>query len=231
MSFFGIVDTFSSGTFTGWSYNSSVEKQNVAVKINDLKVREIEANLSRPDVLAAGAAPERCGFAFQLDLQDLPDGECAISLVDLTTNTLLENGLFTLAEGILTPSTAAQNTSDVRPSLTIRQYLKAQEEKAGDQGVALVAKEVLQSIDHLPANTFVALSYLLVLGRIPDPEGFLNSLKNGRFEGHARYQFILDMMRSEEFRKKRTPSLVLADIHGTDFSSLDQKNITAGRQR
>lgn len=218
MSFFGIVDTFSSGTFTGWIYNSLVTKQTLAVRINNLKVREVEANVLRPDVKAAGVAPEECGFAFQLDLQDLPADGCTLSLVDATTNTPLENGIFKLLDGILTPGLADATIEVARPSLSIKQYLKAQEEKFGEQTTALVAKELLKAIEHLPTNTFVALSYLLILGRIPDPAGFQNSLTNGRFEGHARYQFVLEMMRSEEFRKKRTPNLVLADLNGSDFS-------------
>lgn len=227
MSFFGIVDTFDSGTFTGWSYNSSVNKQVLVVRINDLKVREIEANLPRPDVQAAGVGPEQCGFAFQLDLSDLPAGECTLSIVDFASNILLENGLFTLLDGMLIPDSTKTITVQARPSLSIGQYLKVQEEKIGDQSAALVAKEILSAIEHLPTNTFVALSYLLVLGRIPDPAGFQNSLKNGRFDVHARFQFVLDMMQSEEFKKKRTSSLVLADVHGTDFSLLSQHKIGA----
>lgn len=220
MSFFGIVDTFSSGIFTGWIYNSLVEKQALAVRINDFKIREVEANVLRPDVKAAGLAPEQCGFAFQLDLRELPAGESTLSLVDSASNIPLENGIFMLLDGILTPSAADVTTEAARPSLSIKQYLKAQEDQFGDQSTALVAKELLKAIEHLPTNTFVALSYLLVLGRIPDPVGFQNSLINGRFEGHARYQFVLEMMRSEEFKKKRTPNLVLADLHGSDFSLL-----------
>jgi hypothetical protein len=227
MSFFGIVDTFSSGTFTGWIYNSLVAQQTLAVRINDLKVREVEANVLRPDVKAAGVAPEECGFAFQLDLQDLPADGCTLSLVDSTTNTPLENGIFTLLDGILTPGLADGTTEVARLSLlSIKQYLKAQEEKFGEQTTTLVAKELLKAIEHLPTNTFVALSYLLILGRIPDPAGFQNSLTNGRFEGHARYQFVLEMMRSEEFRKKRTPNLVLADLQGNDFSRLSSNGLT-----
>ncbi|MEB2869658.1 hypothetical protein [Pseudomonas rhizosphaerae] len=220
MSFFGIVDTFSSGTFTGWSYNSSVIKQTLTVKINDLKVREIEANILRPDVKAAGVAPEQCGFAFQLNIQDLPADGCILSLVDSTSGIQLENGIFTLLDGILTPGFPDNTAEVIRPSLSIKQYLKAQEDKFGDQTTALVAKDLLKAIEHLPINTFVALSYLLVLGRIPDPVGFQNSLSNGRFEGNAKFQFVLEMMRSEEFKKKRTPTLVLADLQGCNFSRL-----------
>lgn len=220
MSFFGIVDTFSSGTFTGWAYNRLAKKQTLIVKINDLKVREVEANLLRPDVKAAGLAPEQCGFAFQLDIQDLPTDGCTLSLVDSTSNILLENGIFTLLDGVLTPGSPDTTSDVIRPSLSIKQYLRAQDDKFGDQTTASVAKDLLKAIEHLPTTTFVALSYLLVLGRIPDPVGFQNSLSNGRFEGHARYQFVLEMMRSEEFKKKRTPNLVLADLQGCDFSLL-----------
>lgn len=222
MSFFGIVDTFSSGLFTGWIYNNQLTKQILSVKINELKIREIEANLSRPDVQAAGLAPEQCGFSFQLHLNDLPKSQCTLSLTDLASGILLENGVFTLLDGVLTPGVASKTDDKVLSSLSIRQYLKAQEDEPGDQNIALVAKEILKSIEHLPDNTFIALSYLLVLGRIPDPEGFLNSLRNGQFEGSARYQFVSDMMRSEEFKRKRTPNLVLADLHGTDFSIFEQ---------
>jgi len=218
MSFFGIVDTFSSGLFTGWIYNSQLTKQTLLVKINSLTIREIEANLSRPDVQASGLAPEQCGFSFQLDLSDLPRSNCTLSLSDVGSGNLLENGVFTLLDGILTPGAASEVAGWTVPSLSVKQYLKAQEDEVGDQNVAFVAKKVLDSIEHLSDNTFIALSYLLVLGRIPDPEGFLNSLRNGRLAGNAKYEFVFDMMRSEEFRRKRTPSLVLADLHGNDFS-------------
>jgi hypothetical protein len=205
----GFVDTYENGHFTGWTYTNSRAEQKIIFKLNGHVITEVMANALRPDVKAAGIEQGNCGFNFKLNLEDLPKDGCFISMHESVFGELLGNGTFVCRNGIITPQTAM----DFDPGLIpVSSYVSIYDAAGASQDSAALVDLCMEVLGRLPPNTLMAMSYLLLLGRIPDPEGFRGSLRHKVSSDLEKRHFLSNVIGSAEFVAKRSVAAATADV-------------------
>lgn len=207
----GFVDTYENGHFSGWYYSNHDDYQReILLKINSHEIKRVQTNVERIDVAEQlGITQTSCGFNFVLDLVNLPTDGCTISFHDPLYGKQLNNGVFQYQSGKLLRT---ESTQTYRTQLEIKSYINILQ--AAQSGISS-ASFIKLACDKLRTQTdasFVALSYMLILGRTPDPIGFLNSLHPDLSTDAGRKAFITTMINSGEFNSKRSISLALADL-------------------
>lgn len=205
----GFVDTYENGHFTGWTYTNSRSEQRIIFKLNGHLITEILANAPRPDVKAAGIEQANCGFNFKLDLRDLPKDGCFISMHESVFGGVLGNGSFVCRDGLITP----QSTMDFEPArIPVSTYVSIYDAAGASQDSTALVELCMEVLGRLPTNTLMAMSYLLLLGRIPDPEGFRGSLRHKVTSDVEKRHFLSNVISSAEFVAKRSVAAATADL-------------------
>lgn len=206
----GFVDTFENGNFSGWCYNNQHTEKTVILKINAHTVATIQTTIIRDDVTQQlKVEPTECGFNFTLHLHQLPSDGCTISFHEPVNEKILHNGLFTYEQGQL-----RKGAVDTSPSskLSINAYIDILSAVKSDFSATTFIKFAIDKLRFATPETFVALSYILILGRTPDPDGFLNSLKADLSDDNNRRDFLHTMVSSHEFKQKRTFTNAMRDL-------------------
>ncbi|MBF8805685.1 DUF4214 domain-containing protein [Pseudomonas asiatica] len=206
----GFVDTFENGHFSGWCYTTSLEQQEVTLKINSHTIKKLHTNIIREDVSQQlKIEPTACGFNFSIKLDDLPTEGCTISFHEPTGEKLLNNGLFTYEHGkIIKGGPSKPHTLP----LGIRAYTNILNSAKSDISTPSFIDVAIAKLRFASNSTFVALSYILILGRTPDPDGFLNSLRADLSSDASRRGFLANMVSSAEFQSKRTIAGAIRDL-------------------
>lgn len=210
----GFVDTFENGFFTGWTYNNNNVDLSINVKINGCMVKTIPSNENRPDVKAAGIAEANCGFSFSLRKEDLPKDGCSISLHEGVFDTVLANGSIRYSDGEFI---ADANQEAHLDKLAISTYLGVYDSVGANQNISGLVKLSMEMLANLPPNSLVAMAYLLILGRIPDPIGFQGSLQNKLNSEVEKRAFLTTMISSAEFAAKRSIAAATLDLKKSRF--------------
>lgn len=217
LDFIGFVDTYEKGAISGWKYSPTPDNKSILLRINQTIVKEVAAKNARPDVSTVGIPDALCGFNFNIKLTDLPSEGCTISILDKHSKLPLQNGIFSFKDGILDLITPGE--SPLHKNIAINTYLMTQEIGGNEGDPMAVVQEILPKLRNLPKNTFVAMAYLLILGRIPDPDGFRTSLQSILVTDEHKKMFLYRVMGSVEFKKKRSFSAVRNDLSGIKFTS------------
>lgn len=205
----GFVDTFLNGHFTGWTYSKQSVEQHINLKINGSFLRKVLSNRNRPDVKAAGIEESQCGFNFTLRLSDLPSDGCVISLHEPILDTVLGGGRFLYKDGEIAPY-EGENFAP-RP-LPIKTYLSIYDSTSSTEDTGDLLDASMNALAKAPPATLVAMAYLLILGRNPDPDGFKGSRKFQLFSDLEKRAFLSSMINSAEFATKRTVVSAKADL-------------------
>lgn len=206
---FGFVDTHELGHFTGWCYTNSHEDQHVILKVNNQTIRPVRANVTRPDVKQIGVPNAQCGFDLNICSFELSPTGCIISFHDPVFGNLLENGKFYCHSGSVSKYSDSDHVDDM---LSIKSYVKIFQTTESAMSTESFLNFALKKLRPTSPQTFVAMSYLLILGRTPDPEGFSSSLKSNLISDASRYDFLLSMINSVEFEKKRSIASATVDL-------------------
>lgn len=207
----GVVDTFAKGHFTGWTYTSKDTPLSVGLYVNANLIKIIPADVLRPDVKAAGIKIERCGFDFKIDLDSLPSEGCSIELHEMVFDKPIENGRFEYALGLLTTVSKDKEPSAPQP-IDVRTYVSLSSTTSANSSPQALVDMAIDVFRDMPNTTFVAMSYILVLGRTPDPDGFQGSMKANLVSEFGKREFLLNMINSDEFKNKRTISSAMNDV-------------------
>ena len=205
----GFVDTYENGHFTGWTYTNIRDTQAVSLNINTHLIKTVLADLPRPDVKAAGLVVERCGFDFTIDLESLPADGCIISIQEPVFNKPLDKGTYRYSEGKLTLHTGGEINTD---TISVNSYIKVTEAASACLTPLALLELAMSVLGKAPLSTFIAMSYFLILGRTPDPEGFHNSLRLDLSSTGSKNNFMLDMISSGEFQQKRSVAAAIHDL-------------------
>lgn len=212
--FIGFVDTFENGNFSGWCYDTEKKEQEIVLKINSNLVATIPATVIRTDVAQQlKIPPVACGFNFTLQIDKLPPEGCVISFHESTHHKILNNGTFTYEHGRL--ATGAIKPSYGHP-LPISTYVDIVNSVKSDLSAENFVNFAVNKLKFASPANFVALSYILILGRTPDPDGFLNSLHTDLNTDSSRRDFLSKMVSSIEFNEKRTISNAMRDLAKID---------------
>lgn len=208
--FIGFVDTFENGNFSGWCYDTKRKEQETLLKINSKLVATIPATIIRTDVAQQlNIPPIACGFNFTLHINKLPSEGCVISFHESTHHELLNNGTFTYENGKLVKGA-------IKPwcghPLSISTYVDIVNSVKSDLSTEDFVNFSVNKLKFASPANFVALSYILILGRTPDPDGFLNSLHTDLNTDISRQDFLSKMVNSVEFKEKRTVSSAMRDL-------------------
>lgn len=196
----GFVDNYADGDISGWSYSAGVTEQKVLLKINGELARIIKAEKYRPDVAAAGVASDKCGFSFSVNLKNLSEGEYLLTLQDAHTEALLKNGILIASSGKLS---LCQDFSTVNLStLRVGEYVSTMEICNSQVEEKEFSELFWKKTSNLSTNSFIAMCYLVILGRVPDPQGFSDKIRNLGGSVEYKKNLILNMLRTEEFEKK-----------------------------
>lgn len=207
---FGFVDTFEKGHFSGWCYTNTRLQQQILLKVNGQPIRTINANMYRDDVKSIGVPVAKCGFDLSIDLKDLPTDGCDISFHEPVFGEPLENGIFHCHAGtIARGSEGGQKTS----LLGIQSYVKLFQSTDSAMTIMSFIELALKKLSTAPDSIFAAMSYLLILGRTPDPDGFHNSLQTDLSSNANRHAFLLNMVSSVEFTNKRSVAAAMIDLN------------------
>lgn len=205
----GFVDTFENGHFTGWTYTNQKANQEITLKINSYFIRSIRADVTRQDVKNAGIDAEHCGFDFNIDLDDLPEDGCFISLHESVFDKPLENGTFRYQKGTLTQHATADESRELVP---VKTYISVYESASTSLSHLTLLDLAISVLSDAPLSTFIAMSYLLILGRTPDPDGFHNYLQHQLSSNSEKRKFLLNMIDSAEFKTKRSIASATTDL-------------------
>ncbi|WP_286953237.1 MULTISPECIES: DUF4214 domain-containing protein [unclassified Pseudomonas] len=208
----GFVDTYENGHFSGWYYSNRKDyRSEIELKINTHAIKTIKTNVHREDVAKQlGVDQASCGFNFVLDLANLPSDGCTISFHEPASGKPLNNGFFKYDSGKIMRVESIQKCPTM---LGIKAYVEILQSAQSDMSAASFVKFACIKLRPYPDTSFVALSYMLILGRTPDPIGFLNSLHPDLSTDAGRNSFILTMVSSAEFKTKRTLSTAVADLN------------------
>lgn len=206
---FGFVDTYENGHFTGWCFTNTRPEQQVILKINGTPIRTINATMIREDVKNIGVPQPRCGFDFTINLQDLPANGCTLSFHETVFDNKLENGVFYCQSGTIKPSS---NIESLGPPLGIRSYISLFQTTDSAISSSSFLDFAMDALESTSTSSFVAMCYLLVLGRTPDPVGFFNSLRPDLATDSGRREFLNKMVSSMEFKSKRSISTATLDL-------------------
>lgn len=206
----GFVDSFENGNFSGWCYNNQGTQNTVILKINSSYVTTIQTTVLRSDVAEQlGVNPIECGFNFTFNIHDLPTEGCSVSFHEPINQAPLNNGFFKYERGQLAQT---DNHEPTNSKISIDAYLKILNAVKSDISPANFVSFALNKLRSTTTENFVALSYILILGRTPDPDGFSNSLHADLVNENGRRNFLATMVGSEEFRSKRTISNAMRDL-------------------
>jgi len=205
----GFVDKYENLHISGWSYNPKTSKQTILITIDSTPIKKIASTKLRPDVAAAGFAPEQCGFEFSINLESLPKRDCIISISDPLTGNPLSNGTLLFSNGELVLAT---QKNQGRPKLTLSEYISAQQIERNLTTPNDIVNEFFNKLSEAPKGTFIAMAYLTILGRTPDQDGFSNKIKYLENSLTAKKNLIKDMINSTEFKSKRTLEAAFLDI-------------------
>lgn len=195
----GFVDTYENGEISGWSYTSGIAQQKILVKVNGELVRTIEANKKRSDVASAGFAPEVCGFVFTIDVDAVFEGEYIVTLQDAYTGSLLKNGILKMSAGQVM---LCNDLSTVKiKELSVREYISIADMSNSRIEECEFVDLFIDKLSNFPLNKFVAMCYLVILGRVPDPQGFGDKMRHMNNSVTSKKSLVIDMLSTEEFKK------------------------------